>query len=104
MLFRQSNRRRFYYNIKVKGDIVEKKMKNAIDFMFETLYNEKEDNDNLTDSEKNRMQVETDENTTNVERQQIQSLQEKIAELQMELSKMKETNNEEENKEKGEDK
>ena len=79
-------------------------MKNAIDFMFETLYNEKEDNDNLTDSEKNRMQVETDENTTNVERQQIQSLQEKIAELQMELSKMKETNNEEENKEKGEDK
>lgn len=74
-------------------------MKNAIDFMFETLYNEKEDNDNLTDSEKKRMQVETDGNQTSEERQQIQSLQEKIAELQMELSKMKETNNEEENKE-----
>lgn len=74
-------------------------MKNAVDFIYEEFYNNKEDNDNLTDSEKKRMQVETDENQTSEERQQIQSLQEKIAELQMELSKMKETNNEEEDKE-----
>ena len=78
-------------------------MKNAVDFIYEELYNNKEDNDNLTDSEKNRMQVETDENHTSEERQQIQSLQEKIAELQTELSKMKETNNEENNEEKGEE-
>lgn len=79
-------------------------MKNAVDFIYEELYNNKEDNDNLTDSEKKRMQVETDENQTNEERQQIQSLQEKIAELQMELSNMKEANNEEEKKEKGDEK
>ena len=62
--------------------------------MCEMLYNGKEDNDVLTDSEKNRKQVETDENITDSnERQEIQNLQDKIAELQTELSKLKETKN-----------
>ena len=69
-------------------------MKNAVDYMCEMLYNGKEDNDVLTDSEKNRKQVETDENITDSnERQEIQNLQDKIAELQTELSKLKETKN-----------
>ena len=71
-------------------------MKNAVDFICETLYNGKGDDNELTDSEKNRKQVETDENTTDSnERQEIQSLHDKIAELQTELSMLKETKNNE---------
>ena len=80
-------------------------MKNAVDFMCEMLYNGKGDDNELTDSEKNRKQVETDETITDSnERQEIQSLHDKIAELQTELSKLKETKNENENvNEEGED-